>query len=28
MQQMMKKMPKLQRMIAKMGGGTAKMMRR
>jgi len=28
MQQFMKKMPKLQRMIAKMGGGTAKMLRR
>jgi signal recognition particle subunit SRP54 len=28
MQQMMKKMPKLQRMIAKMGGGTAKMLGR
>ena len=28
MQQFMKKMPKLQRMIAKMGGGTAKMLKR
>ena len=28
MQQFMKKMPKLQRMLAKMGGGTAKMLKR